>query len=321
MMSDKNRKIDIILITGWLGSGKTTLLNNFLKNIDVKKNIGIIINDFGKIAIDAELIQINNKDIISNEKISITEITNGSIFCSCLESVFIDGLKYYSNIKPDLLFIETSGLSDPSGINKILAQLNGLKHLFNIIAKICVVDISNLLKLIDSVVVLRRQIESSDYILLNKIDIISKSEIKNIEDRVLSINPNAEIIQTSYANITLNKVINTSIENHSNENVKESCNMPSNRPSVILLQQIKITLDKLKFFFTLINDKILRIKGFFKINGITYFITNNNNMIYIEKSDYENPKNLGITILCLKDNERYIIDKWDKLNYERVKVS
>ena len=114
-----NKKIDIILVTGFLGVGKTTLLNRLIERYKSKK-LGVIINDFGKISVDGILLRDLLPDSQNN---SIIEIKNGSIFCSCLSVDLVTALKEYIELNPDLLIIETSGLSDPSSFQKILKEL------------------------------------------------------------------------------------------------------------------------------------------------------------------------------------------------------
>ena len=106
-------KKELYVLTGFLGAGKTSFLLNILDNIKDKK-IGIIQNEFGKINVDGEIVRRNG--------IEMTEISRGSIFCSCLKLSFVQALAEMSKKDLDYVFVESSGLADPSNIEEILMQ-------------------------------------------------------------------------------------------------------------------------------------------------------------------------------------------------------
>ncbi|HMB00285.1 MAG TPA: GTP-binding protein, partial [Spirochaetota bacterium] len=108
----QSAKIKIILVSGFLGSGKTTFLNKLLRQHSAGSP-GLLINDFGSIPIDSKLVAVSAAGIIY-------EVNNGSIFCSCKTADFIAGLDFFKAEKPAFLFIEASGISDPSGMQKLL---------------------------------------------------------------------------------------------------------------------------------------------------------------------------------------------------------
>ena len=99
--------IPYLFISGFLGAGKTTLLNNLLKRYAHLK-IGVIVNDFGELAVDNMLI---DKAGVTGE---ILELRAGQIFCSCLSGQFVDSVLAYEAIQPDLLLVECSGLAKPA---------------------------------------------------------------------------------------------------------------------------------------------------------------------------------------------------------------
>ena len=108
LFSNRERtNMELILLTGFLGSGKTTLLQQLLREYEDKK-IGVIVNDFGKINVDAKL--------VSSSGIQMAELANGSIFCACIKDKFVDSLIEMSQRDLDYLFIEASGLADPSNM-------------------------------------------------------------------------------------------------------------------------------------------------------------------------------------------------------------
>ncbi len=106
-----DEKINLYLLTGFLGSGKTTLLTNILEDLSEEK-VGVIQNEFGRISIDGE--------IIKKDGIEIVEINRGSIFCSCLKLSFAHAMIEMADKGLKYLFVESSGLADPSNIGEIL---------------------------------------------------------------------------------------------------------------------------------------------------------------------------------------------------------
>ena len=125
-------KKELYVLTGFLGAGKTSFLLNILDNIKDKK-IGIIQNEFGKINVDGEIVRRNG--------IEMTEISRGSIFCSCLKLSFVQALAEMSKKDLDYVFVESSGLADPSNIEEILNAVKiiaGDSYIFK--GVICLID-------------------------------------------------------------------------------------------------------------------------------------------------------------------------------------
>lgn len=106
--------VQIVLLTGFLGAGKTTLMQRLLDTYAGRK-IGVIINEFGEINIDAKL--------VSRDGIEMAELSNGSIFCACIKDKFVDGLIAMSKTDIEYLFIEASGLADPSNMGEIVSGI------------------------------------------------------------------------------------------------------------------------------------------------------------------------------------------------------
>lgn len=130
--------IKLYVLTGFLGAGKTTLLLHLLEHFGDKK-IGVIQNEFGRLGVDGPRLR--------QDGIEMVEINRGSIFCSCLKLSFVQALAELGKRDLDLLFVESSGLSDPSNIHEILnavAEL-GVESL-NFCGVICLIDAVNFLR-------------------------------------------------------------------------------------------------------------------------------------------------------------------------------
>ncbi len=309
-------KPKIILVTGFLGSGKTTLLNRLIEFYSSKK-LGLIINDFGKIAVDGILL----KDLVNGsnaDESAIYEISNGSIFCSCLSAELVKSLKYFANIKPDVLLIETSGLSDPSTFGKILEE-NKLDEVYDVVASFCLFDAIRSMKLADKIVAIGKQIKSSSIIIVNKTDLISDVEYSKIETFILSKNKNAKLLKTSFADISL-----SILDSHININYipkAETCNTVNSRPGSIVLVENEVTENSLNEFYETVKNKIFRMKGFLKIEGSTYFISDNNNILQIQKSDKQVGQ-YGLSVLLPTDTIDFVENNWDIIiNTKNIEVT
>ncbi|MCF0149952.1 MAG: GTP-binding protein, partial [Firmicutes bacterium] len=127
------QQIKLYVLTGFLGSGKTTMLKKLLKRKAGVK-VGVIQNEFGKVSIDGE--------ILSDQDIQMTKLSNGSIFCTCQKLNFVQALADMSKQGLDELYVESSGLGDPSNLLEILdaAAVLMTKQPYEICGVICLVD-------------------------------------------------------------------------------------------------------------------------------------------------------------------------------------
>ena len=173
----EERKIDIIVLAGFLGAGKTTVLNELIRFFPDRR-IGILVNDFGEVPVDGTLLIQEHPELLEGGH-KVYEIGNGSVFCSCLKAPFLFGLKHFAEEKPELLFIEASGLSDPSSMDKILAE-HGMDSQFRVHRIITLVDPVKFTALSHVLNVIDRQIAAGDRILVNKADLVSEEELEKV---------------------------------------------------------------------------------------------------------------------------------------------
>ena len=128
-------KKKLYVLTGFLGAGKTSLLLHLLNNLEGRK-IGIIQNEFGKLSIDGEL--------VNRSGIEMVEISLGSIFCSCLKPHFTLALAQMGKMDLEYVFVESSGLADPSNIEEILQEVSTLSgDVYDFKGAICLIDAVN----------------------------------------------------------------------------------------------------------------------------------------------------------------------------------
>jgi G3E family GTPase len=249
--------IQLYLISGFLGSGKTTFLQRLLQQHTDKK-VGVIINEFGSISIDGIVIKQNGIDMV--------EINNGSIFCSCLKPDFIKTLIEFSKTEIDVLLIENSGMADPSNISQLLDDLKGkISRPYQYQGAICITDATTFSKYVRVLTPVQNQIASSNFIVLNKIDMANQEGIKMIIKQIQCINPKAYIYQTMYCDIPRNV-----LAQHLSDSgyIGETSNTCYNRPATYSLEFTgDLESGKLQEYLEDIKKHFIRIKGFVKRNS------------------------------------------------------
>lgn len=250
--------IDMYLITGFLGSGKTTFLKNFI-NCFPDKKIYIIVNEFGKVGIDGTLLQSTGA--------GIAEINNGSMFCSCRMDQFENALMNAIAVHPDILLIETSGLSDPSRINHIISTAEYSEIEYR--GSICLIDAVNFLKVIETAQNCRKQLSISSVVLINKCDLVLFDQLLKVQNAVYEIQPSAKIYETEFGYFEekwLQKV----------HPAGESA-PTDNRPDITLQKaaiQIapETSINEMKLILKFLKDFTFRIKGFVQLKEGVYFV-------------------------------------------------
>lgn len=197
--------IPVRIITGFLGAGKTTLLNRILnRNHGIR--IALIVNDFGQIDIDSQLITSIQDNMIS--------LANGCICCTVQGGMVeaIEGLLEQFDTAPDCILIEASGIAEPAGIVRGL-NYPQLRDIVRLESVFCLIDAEQIDGLsADLARVARNQLAVSDIVIINKTDLVDRKSLTDLREKWLF--PGARIIETSYANIPLSLV--TGVGNQAN---------------------------------------------------------------------------------------------------------
>jgi G3E family GTPase len=196
--------LPVTIITGFLGSGKTTLLNHILSNQQGVKT-AVLVNEFGEIGIDNELI------IATNEDNTMVELSNGCVCCTINEDLQNAVYKILEREdKVDYLVVETTGLADPLpvALTFLGSELRDLTRLDSIVT---VVDSENFsLDLFNSEAAYN-QIAYGDIILLNKSDLVDEASLDLLEVRVRDIKEGARIIRTTKGNVPLSLLLSVGL--------------------------------------------------------------------------------------------------------------
>ncbi len=246
--------IPLHLITGFLGSGKTSFLKHFLSNHTGEDNIAIVQNEFSSVSIDA-------KEFHQDGSFQVLEINNGSVFCVCLLGSFMKSLNaFIETHQPDMILMEASGLSDPTGVGQIFqsSPLNGKVYLEHVW---CLVDAVNYRRIPSLGLRLEHQLRCADTIIINKID-LAKNGIDDIAAQIRTVNPFARQLKGRYGKVACLEF-------------KKALNLfPANRDdalgrpdieSIVIRSHREIREDQLARFINSIKQDCIRCKGFVKL--------------------------------------------------------
>lgn len=225
----KKNKKPVILITGYLGSGKTTLLNNILKQ--EKRKVALIVNDMGSINVDAEILKKNGSNVA---ECPMFELQNGCICCT-LRDEFIEQVEKISNLDSiEVVFVEASGISDPGAVSAsfLAYEEDNPKTNVYLTSIVTVVDADRIYReflsdlkhkkeqrdaLADQYdlsqeeisTLIVDQIEFCNFIVLNKCDLLSEDQLKEVESIVRDFQPRAPIIHSVNGDIDIEKILTT----------------------------------------------------------------------------------------------------------------
>jgi G3E family GTPase len=288
--------IPTILLTGFLGAGKTTLLNRLIEHYKSQQTV-LLINEFGKVGIDGELLIQGNYEKI--------ELNKGSLFCICVRTDFIFEVeKIATQLKPELLIIEATGLADTSEMEKMLALPN-LKDHIQLKACICLVDCQNFLKIKDVLRAPITQIQNADIVLLNKIELMSQEQIRQVEIAVRSISPDVPIFKTQYTEFPLKELdkINHPI-------IGTKGDLGEGRPdpvaSITLEAKGNFTQESWEQFRNFIDTNFMRLKGFISISGKPYHIDATMDQFLVEPTQKSKVNQNQLVLIGRRLNEEEI---------------
>ena len=338
-----NKNVPITLLTGYLGSGKTTLINYILKNNNDKK-IAVIVNDIGEVNIDASLIE--NGGVVSEKDDSLVALSNGCICCNLKMDLVKQIIDIIKQDKFDYIIIEASGICEPIPIAQTITMINEMYN-SNVCYLDSIVTITDALRLanefncgkylikdniddedIEKLII--EQLEFCNVIILNKVSDISSDDLNEVEAIINKIQPKAKLIETDYAKVNVNDILDTKLFNFEEASMSagwiEALENPEeiDESSEVLEYGIETFVYyrrspfNRKLFYEFVDSSWDR--SIIRTKGVVYF-TDELNMAYMFESA-GNSKNLvptGPWISSLPSSEQHAImianpdikDDWD----------
>lgn len=193
-----NELIPVQIITGFLGAGKTTLLNHILSNPHGKK-YAVIVNEFGEIGIDSNLVIGVDEEIF--------ELNNGCVCCNVRgDLIRILGSLFKRSGSFDAILVETTGLANPAPVAQTFFADDEISRKARLEAIITVVDAKHILQSLAEFKEAVHQIAFADIVILNKIASVTSEELKAAKDAIRSINKGVRIIETNNSIVNLDEI-------------------------------------------------------------------------------------------------------------------
>ncbi len=307
------QKTKLYLLTGFLGAGKTTFLTSVLNDLPEKK-VAVIMNEFGKVGIDGPIIQKDGMELV--------ELNRGSIFCSCLQLNFVSALVEMADRGMEYVFVESSGLADPSNIGEFLEAVEVVKgNVYDYSGAITIVDGAHFLQQVEDIETVRRQLKFSHLVIISKVDLIDAEKLAQIKEKIREINQTADIVESDKGNYDYDFLSKDLMAAGWYES-EDTSNTPENRPKTLTLTyDEELSKDKLLEFLDIIKKDSYRIKGFFKLDDGWNQLDVVNDIIDFKATDKGNDKSELVIISKIGPQIiRPIFDAWEQVVGTKMKL-
>jgi len=321
--------IQSFIITGFLGVGKTTMLTNTVKKYFGDKKVAIVVNEFGDVGIDG--------DILSNVYSEVLEISEGCICCQLSEEFESGVLEIISKYEPEIIFVETSGASEPFPIFLSMQNLG-----VSVEGVICVIDSKNLNSYKENSTA-KYQIGGSNIMVLNKTDLVNDDELEAVKQEVIRIKEEYNIKNTlTGVKVFNNYVISKAEQGRVNKEVfdgiyrieeiiglskdyqhHDHAGKDSITQQVAYLKQ-DINFSDVDAVLQNLPKSIYRVKGVVKVNDVPNPIVINysfGNESFEELEEYSQPSIMIFIGEAIDNDVKLLCEKFDFLNQPQFKLN
>jgi|GEM_PF-2193818 len=274
-------KIPVFILSGFLGSGKTTLLKQLLHVCNERKiNPAVLMNEIGKTDTDGESIT----RMLKNNHLE--KLLDGCMCCN-KKSEVTECLKTLLIRKPDVLFIELTGVADPEEVVDSITEPE-LLNLIQLEKVITIVDAENILSYNnvfesdrDLVRTTRKQIKEADFLIVNKTDLVSDVKKKKVERLLKKENSSTPIIQTTFSKVDINDIFSSNSSGMKRLNMKRIGEITDEKATVSSFSRIKsislplrthTTIKQIEKFLKKWRRELLRAKGYIPVREGTYLM-------------------------------------------------
>ena len=193
------RKTRVDLLFGFLGSGKTTLAARILREFGATSRLALIVNEFGDVGVDGEILKGNDIDLI--------QLSSGCLCCTLKGSLHAAVVELAEKSPLDHIVIEATGVAEPEELLSSFAE-PGFRDMFELGPMVTVVDTPKFLKIREMLgPFYEAQVEKSDYVVLNKLDLTDAETAEEVKEEVLDLNPAATVRFAERCDVDLAEVL------------------------------------------------------------------------------------------------------------------
>ncbi|AEG13703.1 cobalamin synthesis protein P47K [Desulfofundulus kuznetsovii DSM 6115] len=186
------------IVNGFLGSGKTTFIQNLVKKLVPLERIVVLVNDFGEIVIDGALLAQNDLDVV--------ELSSGCICCSLAADLGRQLLDIATKVRPDRLIVEPTGVATIQGLLSVIGSLR-LEKYIEAVKVILLIDAAEFKDFHAGYrTFVESQISLADIVIINKCDLVSAAEAREIRKTISTVNQRATVVETTFGQVALEQM-------------------------------------------------------------------------------------------------------------------